>query len=113
VIVGLSGARILKLIRAGIAKMPGSKKMLPASLVYGSALALMLLSAILTFYNDQWQINAALCATIGATLFFISDSTLGYDRFVKKVNHGRFWVHITYHLGLFGIISGALLNSIK
>jgi uncharacterized membrane protein YhhN len=113
IIVGLTGARLLRLIRGGIARMPGSKKLLPASLVYGIALALMLLSAMLTFFNPLWSIPASLSAAIGGSLFFISDSTLGYDRFVKKVSHGRFWVHITYHLGLFGIITGAMLHFVK
>lgn len=110
ILVGLSGARVLKLIRSGIAKMPGAKKMLPASMVYGSALAIMLLSAMLTFFNDLWNVEAASFATAGAFLFFLSDTMLGYDRFVKKFPHARFWVHITYHLGLFGIITGALLH---
>lgn len=113
VIIGLSGARLLRLIRGGIAKMPGSKKMLPASLVYGIALALMLLSALLTFMNPSWDIPSSLCAAIGASFFFISDTTLGYDSFVKKVAHARFYVHITYHLGLFGIITGAMLHFVK
>lgn len=110
IIIGLTGARILKVVRAGIAKMPGSKLLMPASVVYGMALAIMLLSAMLTFFNDQWSIAASLCAATGGSLFFISDTTLSLDRFVKKMKHGRFWVHVTYHLGLFGIISGALLR---
>jgi uncharacterized membrane protein YhhN len=110
IIIGLTGARILKVVRAGIAKMPGSKLLMPASVVYGMALAIMLLSAMLTFFNDQWSIAASLCAAIGGSLFFISDTTLSLDRFVKKMKHGRFWVHVTYHLGLFGILSGALLR---
>jgi len=113
IVIGLTGARILKVIRAGIARMPGSKKLLPASVVYGMALAVMLLSAMLTFFNDQWSIAASLCAAIGASFFFISDTTLAYDRFVKKLKNARFWVHVTYHLGLFGIISGALLRYVS
>jgi uncharacterized membrane protein YhhN len=113
VIIGLTGARLLRLIRGGIAQMPGSRKLLPASMVYGVALALMLLSALLTFMNPSWDIPSSLCAAIGASLFFISDTTLGYDRFVKKVAHARFYVHVTYHLGLFGIITGAMLHFVK
>jgi uncharacterized membrane protein YhhN len=113
IVIGLSGARILRVIRAGIAKMPGSKKLLPAATVYGMALALMLLSAMLTLFNPLWNTNVAAIATLGAILFFLSDTMLSYDRFVKKIKHARFWVHVTYHLGLFGILTGALLHFVK
>lgn len=113
VVVGVSGARILRVIRAGIARLPAPKKMMRASLAYGVALSVMFLSALLTFFNPAWTVNASLVAAIGAGLFFISDTTLSYDRFVKKIPHGRFWVHLTYHLGILGILSGAMLNFVK
>jgi len=113
VIVGISGARILRVIRAGIARLPAPKKMMRASLAYGIALALMLLSALLTFFNPLWSSTAASVSAIGAGFFFISDTTLSYDRFVKKIPHGRFWVHVTYHLGILGIVSGAMLHFVK
>ena len=113
IVVGLTGARMLKEIRAGIAKMPASKKMMRASLVYGIALSLMLLSAFLTFFNPVWSTSAAIIASMGAAFFFVSDTSLSYDRFVKRIPHGRLWVHITYHLGIVGIITGALLHFVK
>ncbi|MEA5077156.1 MAG: lysoplasmalogenase [Anaerolineaceae bacterium] len=113
VIVGISGARILRVIRAGIARLPAPKKMMRASMAYGIALALMLLSALLTFFNPVWSSTAASVSAIGAGFFFISDTTLSYDRFVKKIPHGRFWVHVTYHLGILGIVSGAMLHFVK
>jgi len=112
-LIGLTGARILRSMRAGIDRMPGSKKMKPAATVYGIALSLMLLSAMLTFFNEQWSAAASLTAVIGASFFFISDTTLSYDRFVRKLPHARFWVHVTYHLGLFGILTGAMLHFVK
>ncbi len=112
-IIGLTGARILRVMRAGIDRMPGAKKLKPASTVYGIALSLMLLSAMLTFFNPQWSAAASLTAAIGASFFFISDTTLSYDRFVRKLPHARFWVHVTYHLGLFGILTGAMLHFVK
>lgn len=113
VIVGISGARILRVIRAGIARLPAPAKMMRASLAYGTALALMLLSALFTFFNPVWSTNAATVSTLGATFFFVSDTMLSYDRFVKKIPHGRFWVHVTYHLGILGIVSGAMLHFVK
>jgi hypothetical protein len=113
VIVGISGARILRVIRAGIARLPAPNKMMRASLAYGIALALMLLSALLTFFNPVWSTKAAAVSAFGAGFFFLSDTTLSYDRFVKKIPHGRFWVHVTYHLGILGIVSGAMLHFVK
>jgi len=113
VIVGITGSRILKVIRAGIMKLPAPKKILRASLAYGIALSVMFLSAILTFLNPLWSQNAAAVATAGASLFFISDTSLSYDRFVQKIPHGRFWVHITYHLGIIGIVTGAMMHLVK
>lgn len=111
--IGLTGARILRVMRAGIDRMPGAKKLKPASTVYGIALSLMLLSAMLTFFNAQWSAAASLTSVAGASFFFISDTTLSYDRFVRKLPHARFWVHVTYHLGLFGILTGAMLHFVK
>lgn len=113
VIVGISGARILRVIRAGIARLPAPKKMMRASMAYGIALALMLLSALLTFFNPVWSSTAASLSAIGAGFFFISDTTLSYDRFVNKIPHGRFWVHVTYHLGILSLVSGAMLHFVK
>jgi hypothetical protein len=85
VIVGISGARILRVIRGGIARLPSAKIMMRASLAYGIALSVMLLSALLTFFNPAWSSQSALVAVIGAGFFFLSDTTLSYDRFVKKI----------------------------
>ncbi len=113
VIVGISGARILRVVRAGIARLPAPQKMMRASLAYGLALSLMFLSALLTFFNPVWSQSAALVSAIGAGCFFLSDTSLAYDRFVQKIPHGRFWVHVTYHLGILGILTGAMLHFVK
>lgn len=47
---------------------------------------------------------------VGGMLFFLSDTMLAYDRFVKPIPNGRLWVRITYHLGQILIISGAALQ---
>jgi len=112
-LVGMAASQILKVIRPGIQQMPGARKMLPAMTVYGMALTLMLLSALLTMSNPAWNIEAAVIVSVGACLFFVSDSTLSYDRFVKKLKHGRCWVHVTYHLGQITLITGVVMHFVK
>jgi uncharacterized membrane protein YhhN len=53
----------------------------------------------------------------GGTLFFISDFTLAFDRFVRRLDLGQLRVMITYHLGQFllalGFISLILGRSLQ
>jgi uncharacterized membrane protein YhhN len=113
VMVALVAAQVLRSIRPGIVRLPSARVMLPASTAYGAALTIMWLSALLTFFNAAWNPTAALWAAAGGCFFFVSDSTLSYDRFVKKFPHGRFWVHVTYHLGVVGILIGAMTNFVR
>jgi uncharacterized membrane protein YhhN len=70
----------------------------------------MLFSALLSLARPDWRMDAAWLVSIGAVLFYTSDSLLGYDRFVRRLAHGQFWVMVTYHLGQAGIVLGALLQ---
>lgn len=38
-------------------------------------------------------------AIVGALLFYASDATLGWNRFVEPIRHGRLAVIVTYHAG--------------
>jgi alkenylglycerophosphocholine hydrolase len=113
VLVGISAARVLQTLKPGVMKVPRGKRFLTAVVAYGLTLTLMVFSALSTFFRTGWSIlPAALCAT-GAILFYVSDSLLGYDRFVVKVKHGQSFVHLTYHLGQIGLITGAMLHFLK
>ena len=78
--------------------------------VYSGVIALMLFSALLTLFRPDWQLPAAALAAGGGFLFFISDTMLAYDRFVRPFPRARFWVRVTYHTGQFGLAAGALLR---
>ena len=110
ILVGISAATVFKRIRPGIMKVPRGKRFLTGLSLYGISLTLMLLSALLTLFKQDWLMLPAVFATSGAVLFFASDSMLVYDRFVGKFTHAQSYVHLTYHLGQFGILTGALLH---
>ncbi|BBB47498.1 lysoplasmalogenase [Pelolinea submarina] len=76
--------------------------------VYSGVVALMLFSALLTLFRPDWQLPAAVLAAAGGFLFFISDTMLAYDRFVRPFPRARFWVRVTYHTGQLGLAVGAL-----
>jgi len=113
VLVGISAARVFRTLRPGVMKVPRGKRFLTAVLFYGITLTLMLLSALITFFRSDWSILPASLATVGAILFYISDTLLGYDRFVNKLHHGQSYVHLTYHLGQLGLVSGAMLHFLQ
>jgi uncharacterized membrane protein YhhN len=113
IVVGLVAARIFRVLRPGVMKVPRGKRFLAAITVYGITLTFMLLSALITLYRSDWMVAPAIFAASGAVLFFVSDVLLGYDRFVHKVSHGQSFVHLTYHLGQIGLIIGAMLYFTK
>jgi len=78
--------------------------------IYSGFLSLMLLSALLTLLRPDWPLAAAGLVSLGAALFFCSDSLLAIDRFDRPLPNGQLFVHITYHLGQIALIGGALLR---
>jgi uncharacterized membrane protein YhhN len=108
--VGLVASEVLRVIRPGISATVKSKRFLIPYIVYFASLTLMLLSTILCLFRPEWTQSSAWMAAAGGMLFFASDSLLSFDRFVKRIPHARFWVHLTYHLGQLGIITGVVLH---
>lgn len=110
VIAGMAASGVIRLIQPALqARMTGRWSLLPFY-VYFASVTLMLLSAWLCLLRPEWSQPAAGLAAGGGTLFFLSDSLLSYDRFVKPIHHGRFWVHMTYQAGQLALISGAMLH---
>ncbi len=79
-------------------------------LIYSIVISLMVYSALMTLTRTGWPTPAAISVSLGAILFYISDSFLAWDRFVNPLAHARLKVMLTYHLGQIGIILGAILH---
>jgi uncharacterized membrane protein YhhN len=77
--------------------------------IYAFVISLMVYSALMAWSRPAWPINATVLVSIGAILFYISDSMLAWDRFLNPISHARFKVMVTYHVGQIGIILGAML----
>ncbi len=112
VVLGLSAARLLRRIVDGLAAK-GLRRLVGPVLLYGMIITLMLLSAMLTLFREEWKVLPAALATVGAALFYISDSFLAWDRFVVPIKNGRLLNMITYHLGQIALIVGAVLQLTK
>ena len=90
----------------------GKKALRLPVLIYSLVISLMVYSALMTWNRAGWTNTAALFASVGAVLFFASDSMLAWDRFLNPLSHARLRVMTTYHLGQIGIIVGAMLHAL-
>lgn len=113
VIVGIIASKLYGHISAGLLAHGQSKLKLPV-LAYSMVISVMLISALNTLARPtEWEISAALVASLGAALFFASDSLLAWNKFVRPLPYGRLLVIIAYHLGQFGIALGAAMQLIR
>ncbi|MBP7356353.1 MAG: lysoplasmalogenase [Longilinea sp.] len=111
VVVGTGGFFVVRTIRRGLLRRAAGRKLRMAVIIYGSIISLMMLSALFTLLRPEWPDKAAVLAVLGGGLFVLSDSLLGYDRFVQRLPHGRFWVMLTYHLGQIGLSAAMLVQT--
>ncbi len=80
-------------------------------LAYTLVINIMLLSAWSTLLRESWPLVAAVVTAGGATLFFVSDLLLAWNRFVRPIPSARLYVRILYHLGQIALAAGAALVS--
>jgi uncharacterized membrane protein YhhN len=96
-----------KIARGLVSK--GKNRLRIPVLIYSLVISAMVYSALMSWFRPDWPTSAALFASLGALLFFTSDSFLAWDRFINPLSHARFKTMLTYHMGQFGIILGAIL----
>jgi hypothetical protein len=41
---------------------------------------------------------------LGASLFYVSDALIAWNRFIGETRHGRLAIIVTYHLGQVGLV---------
>jgi uncharacterized membrane protein YhhN len=80
-------------------------------LIYSLVISLMVYSALMTWTRPGWSLVSAIFVSVGAVLFYASDSMLAWDRFLEPLPNARLRVMVTYHLGQIGIILGAMLHA--
>jgi uncharacterized membrane protein YhhN len=112
IIVGAFIAWLYPRLVTGL-KEKGKNQLVIPVFVYALVISLMVYSAVLTWSRALWPNLAALAVTVGAILFYASDSILAWDRFVKHISHGRTINLIAYHLGQFGIVFGAIYHLVN
>ncbi len=109
ILIGVYVGWLFPILAKGLKEKAKTSLKIPV-LVYTLVISLMVYSAIMTWSRSGWPNAAALAVSLGAILFYASDSMLAWDRFVKPLSHARLRVMTTYHLGQVGIILGALLH---
>jgi uncharacterized membrane protein YhhN len=111
-IVLVSGIQIFRSIITNMASDLVKKLRIPL-LAYTLVISIMLLSALSTLIRPEppspggWNALPALLVSAGAMLFFLSDTSLAWNKFVNPFPYANLIVMITYHLGQLGIIIGA------
>jgi uncharacterized membrane protein YhhN len=76
----------------------GQRALLVPVACYFVAIGAMVVSAIATAGRADWNAVHTALAIAGATLFWVSDSLIGWKRFVAPVRHGDLAVIVTYHV---------------
>lgn len=107
--VGAIFLLLSKSIRSGLRRCGETAMIIPVT-IYALILSIMLVAALSTLLHPAWSMLPAMIVSLGAGLFFLSDSVLAYCRFVRNQPHSDFIVMITYHLGQILISAGVLIQ---
>jgi len=109
IMVGLGSARVLRRI-VGSIRAKGQNRLVVPVIFYGVVITLMLLAAMLTLFRADWNATAALLVSFGAALFYFSDITLAWHRFVSPIKNGRMLNIGMYHLAQIAIVVGVAMQ---
>ena len=105
-----TGALLFRGLAQGL-RTRNQERMLAPVAIYSLVLSAMVFSAWATLFRPGWGPLRALFAVIGASLFFISDAMLAWDRFVGSFPRARLWIHMTYHVGQIGLAASLVLGA--
>jgi uncharacterized membrane protein YhhN len=88
----------------------GKKRMRIPVLFYTVVITIMVFSALMTLFNDDWNLFSSILVSVGAVLFLVSDIMNAWVRFVDRIPKHRLWIMSTYHLAQICIAVGAALH---
>jgi uncharacterized membrane protein YhhN len=103
------GAVLFRRLAQGL-RARGEEKMLGPVAIYSVVLSGMLFSAWGTLFRPGWTGARQGLAIGGASLFFVSDAMLAWDRFVAPFPLARLLIHITYHMGQMALAASIALT---
>lgn len=97
--------RIIAALRAS-----GKSELVIPIVAYAVVLSGMLWSALSNMVRPGWTIGHGLLTALGASLFFASDISIAWTRFVGPTRGGRLFEMVAYHLAQFLMTLGLLLH---
>ena len=106
-VILLNAVRLLRRIAFAM-RARGMGRMVYPVIIYGLVVSLMLATAMSTLSNPAWKAGAAFLITVGASLFWISDLMLAWNKFVSPLKWGELPVIMTYQLGQTLLIAGVI-----
>ncbi len=109
VLVAATGRQLYQRIAAGLTRQGHHALKLPV-LIYTLVISTMTLTALNTLTTPAWENYRALMLSAGALLFMLSDTWIAWDRFVKPLRYRDLRVMLTYHLGQFLLVLGAVYS---
>ncbi len=110
-IIILVSATVYQKLAQGL-RASGKNRMILPVFIYACVISYMLFAALSTLLIHDWYFAAALPASFGALLFYISDILNAWHRFVEELPAGRLKIMSTYHLAQFGLAVGVVIHFI-
>lgn len=86
------------------------RRLITPVVFYGILISLMLFSAFLNIARPGWGLWDGLSSCLGAGLFYVSDSLLARERFIRSSKLGPVLIMVTYLLGQLLITAGVLIH---
>jgi len=99
-------------IRRQMNRDPANAAMRLPVTVYTLVISLMVLSAVLCLTKPDWRFNAALLASLGGGMFFLSDFILANEHFGRPFYKSHTIVMVTYHIAQIAIIASVVMHKI-
>ncbi|MGD8604982.1 MAG: lysoplasmalogenase [Anaerolineales bacterium] len=109
-LVAVAAYLVLRRILAALRASGKSALVIPI-IAYAAVLSGMLWSAMSNMVRPGWTFTYGLISAVGAGLFFASDISIAWNRFVGPTRGGRLFEMVAYHLAQF-LMSLALLLTV-